>query len=568
MSLLEEPGNDRIRILYVDDDYEDFLLTEAMLQSHARSDYSIDWASDFDDGIEILTENPPDACLVDYSLGKETGLDFVRRAKNQGFDGPMILLTGHDDSDLDQQALAAGAVDYLEKNAINASLLARAIRYAVHRKRIERELSMLASNDHLTGLRNRASFDGELQRATASCTRTGQPFALLLLDIDHFKQINDSMGHQAGDMLLIDAAARLVDCCREIDVVSRWGGDEFAIIAESVGSALGAATLANRIVQAMGRPFECAGMSIQTSASVGIVYCTADLAARPELLSFADQALYRAKAAGRNGSAFFDEEMNRQLRRRLFVKDELEIAVQEDRLNFMGQPLVRSNDGRVAGIELLARLNARSGEQIAPDEFIRAAEESEMIWALTRSAFRHAAEWYQRRIRPLGHDARISVNLSPKQICRSDAAEILLDLIEKSGAEPRWLDLEITENGIMADIERTRETLARLRRAGLTISLDDFGAGQTSLSYLARLPIDRLKIDRSFVSSVTSSMETQAISESLVKLANRLGIETLAEGVETRAEADFFRNAGCETMQGYYFGKPAYLETGTLAEAG
>lgn len=560
MSMVEGVADRPLEILYVDDEYDDFLLTEAMLLSHSRNDYRLSWVDSIEHGIERLKAEAPDACLVDYQLGARTGLDFVRSAKEAGFEGPMILLTGRDDDDLDQQALAAGAVDYLEKNAVNASLLARAIRYGVHRKRIERELSHLASNDHLTGLRNRASFDGELRRATASCTRTGKPFALLLLDVDHFKEINDSMGHGVGDALLIEVANRLKDCCRGDDVVSRWGGDEFAIVAESIGSALGAANLANRIVVSLSQPFEYDGNSIRTSASVGIVYCNAELAERPELLSFADQALYRAKAAGRNGSAFFDEEMNRELRHRLFVKEELEVAVSDKRLRFMGQPIVRAGDHALVGLELLARLKARNGAVISPDQFIPAAEENEMIWAVTRNALSEVVRWQTGYLQAHAPGARVSINLSPKQICRSDAGRILLDLVAESGARPEWLDLEITENGIMDDIERTRETLTVLQNAGLTISLDDFGAGQTSLSYLARLPIHRLKIDRSFVSRVMTSPETQAISESVVALANRLGIETLAEGVETAEEAAFFRNAGCSALQGYHIGKPGFLE--------
>jgi diguanylate cyclase (GGDEF)-like protein len=472
----------------------------------------------------------------------------------------MILLTGLDDADLDAQAMAAGAVDYLEKNAVNASLLVRAIRYAVHRKRIERELSVLANNDHLTGLRNRASFDRELQRATAACARTGQPFALLLLDIDHFKQINDSLGHRAGDELLIEAGRRLSDCCRDVDIVSRWGGDEFAVIAESIGSAMGAAALANRIVQAMQQPFEPAGTVIRGSASVGIVYCTGELAGRPELLSFADQALYRAKAAGRNGSAFFDEEMNRELKRRLFVKEELEIAVGGSTLRFAGQPIFLADGGSLAGVEMLARLTSRCGTIIRPDEFIAAAEENEMIWGVTRAALAQSGDWYRSRLAHAAPGGRVSVNLSPRQIGRSDAADIILDLVASSGVAPEWIDLEITENGIMTDIERSRQTLGALKDAGLSISLDDFGVGQTSLSYLARLPIDRIKLDRSFVSAALASAETRAICESIVQLARRLGIQTLAEGVETQAEADYFRGIGCDAMQGYHFGKPAPLD--------
>lgn len=560
MSLLESTEDKPLSILYVDDDYEDFLLTEAMLQSHSRTDYEVEWVDTFENGIEKLKSLKPDACLVDYNLGEHTGIEFVQWAKEAGFEGPMILLTGRNDSDLDQRALAAGAVDYLEKNAVNPNLLARAIRYAVHRKHIERELSTLASSDHLTGLRNRASFDSELRRVTSSCLRTGKPFALLLLDIDHFKEANDTLGHQAGDALLIEVAARLSDCCRGGDIVSRWGGDEFAVIADSIGSALGAANLANRIVMSMNQPFDLGDQSIRTSASVGIVYCNEEMAARPELLSFADQALYRAKAAGRNGCAFFDEEMNKELRQRLFVKEELELAVNWNRLQFMGQPIVCAQDNRLCGIELLARLTAQNGENIPPDQFIAAAEDNEMIWAVTRAALACAGAWHSSAFGGQKGNGRISINLSPKQICRSDAAPIILDLVEQSGVKAEWLDLEITENGIMADIERTRETLTILKEAGLTISLDDFGAGQTSLSYLAQLPIDRLKIDRSFVRKVMTSTEAQAISESVVALANRLGIETLAEGVESAEEADFFRNAGCAVLQGYFIGRPAYME--------
>lgn len=563
--MLEETGDkgEPIDILYIDDDYEDFLLTEAMLSSKARKNYRLKWAESAESGFDALRKTNPDVCLVDYRLGGDDGLEFTRRIVESGFDGPVILLTGMNDESLDRAALGAGAVDFLAKRDVNATVLARAIRYGLQQKHKELELTRQATTDTLTGLRNRAAFDRELERTVASNRRSGNAFGIILLDLDHFKPINDSLGRDAGDAVLIEVGKRLEHCCRDSDVIARWGGDEFAIICEGVETPNDAALLAGRIQESLAAPFEVGETSITTTSSIGIYYSHAGNRDFEHLVRRADHALYAAKEAGRNRIAFHDGLMNAELVRRSEVHALAVDAIARNSIAFAAQPVVTLARQDVEGMEVLLRLDDDAGGRIAADDVIAVAINSDLIWDITRTGLESAARTQASSVvrNITGAAPFVGINLADRQLSRPDVMDRLEQLIMTSGVEPGTLEFDISEATLGRDIDRSLWLIDGIHRLGARVALDDFGLGDMALTRIARLPIDRLKIDRSLVRDVVQSPSSRAICESILRLTRSLFIPTVAIGVETRAEARFFRASGCDMMQGELCGAPVLMNT-------
>ncbi|MDF1734774.1 MAG: EAL domain-containing protein [Minwuia sp.] len=567
MEQREVEGTDPISILYIDDDYEDFLLTEAMLSSKgrkdSRKDYHLSWAESADSGFATLQETNPDVCLVDYRLGGDNGLDFVRRIVESGFNGPVILLTGMSNEELDQAARGAGAVDYLVKRDVNATLLTRAIQYGLRQKSREKALSRQATTDDLTGARNRVAFDRELERVVATNRRSGNAFAVILLDLDHFRPINDGLGEEAGDRVLVEVSNRLRTCCREADVIARWGGDEFAIICEGLESAADASILAERIRTSIAEPFVTDDGTTNTTCSLGIYYSQAGSRDFDNLVRRADQALFKAKKAGRNRVAFFDEPMNEVLAWRAGIRSLAEAAVVNGSIGFASQPIVSMERQSVEGLEVLMRLQDDSGKTLPAEEVVSVAMGSELIWDVTRLALKRAAE-AQAAFADRGDSGSVpfvGINLAYRQLTRPDVLERLERLVAASGIAPATLEFDISEKALASDTDRTLWIIDGIHRLGARVALDDFGTGDMSLTQLARLPVDRLKIDRSLVRDAVRSPSSRAICEGILKLSRSLSISTVAEGVEIEAEARLFRANGCDMMQGKLSGAPEAIIT-------
>lgn len=561
MEQREFNGKDPIDILYIDDDYEDFLLTEAMLSSKARKDYRLNWAESAESGFVTLQKTNPDVCLVDYRLGGDNGLDFVRRIVESGFDGPVILLTGMSNEELDQAARGAGAVDYLVKRDVNATLLTRAIQYGLRQKSKEQALARQATTDDLTGLRNRVAFDRELERVVATNRRSGNAFAVILLDIDHFRPINDGLGEDAGDGVLVEVGNRLRACCRESDVVARWGGDEFAIICEGLESAADASILAERIRVSIAEPFMIDNWSTNTTGSIGVYYSSAGSRDFDNIVRRADHALFNAKKAGRNRVAFFDDPTNEILSWRADIRSLTEAAVADGRIGFASQPVVSMARQKVEGLEILMRLQDSRGNDISAEEVVSVAMGSDLIWDVTRLAMQRAAEAQSAFADRGDSDLMpfVGINLADRQLARPDALERLERLIAGSDIATGTLEFDISEKALAADPDRTLWIIDGIHRLGARVALDDFGTGDISFLQLARLPIDRLKIDRSLVRDSVHSPSSRAICEGILQLTRSLSVPTVAEGVETEAEARLFQANGCDMMQGRISGMPEII---------
>jgi len=434
----------------------------------------------------------------------------------------------------------------------------------------QQRLSDLANYDGLTGLPNRTLFRDRLGQAMARARRSGGPMALMFLDLDNFKVINDTLGHGLGDELLRQVAARLQACVREVDTlvrrdtplerdaftVSRLGGDEFTVIAENLASTESAVVLARRILDAMDEPVQLQEHQLHVGTSIGIAMYPSDDTDLDGLVRHADSAMYRAKYMGKGIYAFYSDELTLEVAARLKMESELRRAVERAEFSQCYQPKSRLDDGRVTGVEALLRWHPPGRGAVPPDRFIRVLEDSGLIlqvgnWALRTACMEMAA------LRREGFPRlTLAVNLSARQFRQPQLARIVAETLSETGFDPGCLEIELTEGLLMEDHEATRITLAALAEMGVRVAMDDFGTGYSSLSYLKRFDIDTLKIDGSFVAELPDDPEDRAIATAIVAMGHSLHMHVVAEKVETVEQADCLRSMGCDEMQGYLLSRP------------
>ena len=668
-----------VRLLLVEDDEDDYVLTRELLSDAKRTTFELEWISSFDEALEALAKNTPDVCLIDYRLGEHDGLELLGRARELGVTAPMILLTGQGGGDVDLVAMRAGAADYLVKGAIDAPLLERSIRYALeqsrtlhalresearyalsargandglwvwdlrtdhvyysprwksmlgceedeigstpdewfsrihpddaeivrraidlhlrgetphfeseHRMRCrdgsyrwmlsrglavhdapgggtriagsqtdvtERKLAVErlmhdAFHDALTQLPNRALFMDRLARAIEAHRRHPRSlFAVLFLDLDRFKVVNDSLGHLLGDELLVAVARRLNGLVRSSDTVARLGGDEFAMLIDGIDHEADAVRAARRIQDELLVPFRVGAHEIFTTVSIGIALSTTGYTDPPDVLRDADIAMYRAKARGKARHEVFDTAMHERTIELLGFETDLRRAIERGELRVHYQPLIQMATGRVAGFEALLRWQ-RGETLISAGAIIATAEETGLIvtigeWVL-REALRQARAWK-------GMD--IHVNLSPRQLLQPDIVERIAAAVADSGVAPERLHLEVTESILVENAEAAAELLRALRDIRVRLSLDDFGTGYSSLSSLRQFPFDMLKIDRSFLHDADAARADEIV-RTIAALARTLGMDVTVEGLETAEHVDRMRGLGITYAQGFYFAQP------------
>lgn len=437
-----------------------------------------------------------------------------------------------------------------------AGLFASLLEDVTERKKSEAQIQRLAYFDSLSGLPNRALLMDRLDQAVARATRESGRLAVLFIDLDHFKGINDTQGHGSGDLLLKEVAARLGRCVRNTDTLARLGGDEFVILLSSIGAELNVAHVAQHLLESIAPPFEINGRDVYTSASIGIALYPEDGRSAETLLSSADMAMYAAKECGRNTFNFFSQEMNRKARQRMELETELRHALAREDFLLEFQPIMAAGGEAIVAVEALVRWHHQSLGRVMPDQFILAAEECGLIvplgeWVLRR-ACQKMREWRDAGLPSL----RVAVNVSPRQFTQRSFVDVVSGILDETGADPRCLELELTETTLMVNADATVTTLFRLKELDLSIVVDDFGAGYSSLGYLKNFPIDRLKIDRSFVRDVCINPNDRAIVEAILAVASRLDLDVIAEGVETAEQLAFLQSQGCAEFQGYYFHRP------------
>lgn len=424
------------------------------------------------------------------------------------------------------------------------------------RKQAEDRMRHIAQHDALTGLPNRLALLMRLAQLLPEARRHGWTVAVMFIDLDRFKIINDTLGHQVGDEMLREVACRLSNLLRETDFVARLGGDEFVIILPSISSPADAAIVSGKIISALSTAIEAEGHELHTSPSIGISIFPDDGPDGDIVLKNADTAMYHAKAAGRNNYQFFAADMNRTAAERLNIERKLRHAIARNELSLVFQPQFRAEDTTPTGVEALLRWHHPTDGMISPARFIPVAEETGMIveigdWVLA-TACHEMARWINAGLKPL----RIAVNVSARQLRRRDFCETVANALTTSGLPAELLELEITESSVMENPQEAIHILERLGRMGVTLAIDDFGTGYSSLAYLKLFPIDHLKIDRSFVADIEHDLNDRAIAFGTIALAHSLGLNVIAEGVETEDQHELLRANGCDEVQGFLFSKP------------
>jgi diguanylate cyclase (GGDEF)-like protein len=548
---------ERQRVLLIEDNPGDARLIREMLSEGEDGLFELDCVGRLSQGLEYLSAQPAGVVLLDLSLPDSYGFDTFLKVYAHSPKVPIIVLTGHDDQTVALSAVKTGAQDYLVKGKLDRELLLRSMQYSIERKRYQEQLEYQANYDALTGLPNRNLLHDRLKQSVYA-QRFVRSIGVVFLDIDHFKFVNDSLGHNTGDKLLQKVAARLLDSVRDGDTVARLGGDEFILILNDQTGQEVIYRAMQRIISRITEPVEVDGQELLVTASAGISLYPQDGPDVETLLKNADAAMYRAKEKGRNNFQFYTAEMNRQVNERLKMESSLRRALERNELELYYQPRIRIADGALVGCEALLRWQHPELGLTLPERFIGLAEETGLIipigeWVI-RTACARARVWQKDGAAPLS----VSVNLSMRQFRQEALSSAIDDALRVSGLDPRLLEMELTESLVMQDTEAAIRVLERLREIGVALSVDDFGTGHSSLSYLTRLPISALKIDQSFVQAIKGTGESGEgiVAQAIISLGHNLNLKVVGEGVETAVQFDFLKRHSCDEVQGYHFGRP------------
>jgi diguanylate cyclase (GGDEF)-like protein len=547
------------RVILIEDSVDYAALVEEMLLDSFGDNLEVRHHSFVKDACAGLSGSAADCVLLDLGLPDARGLEALQQIQDTSPDLPIVVLSGHEEEQMAVEAVYQGAQDYLVKRHTDTHLLGRSIRYAIERKRSELELAHMAMHDPLTGLPNRTVFMDHLRHALARAERHDTSVAVLFLDLDRFKVINDSLGHEAGDKLLIEVAGRLAGLLRPSDTLARFGGDEFLVLCEDLDTEEQAMDIAERLSACEIEPYEVDVHELFVGLSIGIAFGSS-LAEAPEtIVRNADQAMYRAKQR-ETLYEVFEPEMHAEVLSVLEMGNELHHALDCGELRLFYQPQIDLRTGAVFGVEALLRWNHPRRGLLGPAEFVPLAEASGLIvpigrWVISE-ACRQLAAWI-RAGWGAGAELVMSVNLSPRQLADEDLEGAVAEALAISGIKPRSLCLEMTEGTVAADPQRTGQVLGTLKALGVSLSIDDFGTGYSSLSALGEYPIDMLKIDRSFVSGLAEGAKSRELLGAILALARALGLRSVAEGVETADQLEELRELGCEACQGFYFAPPS-----------
>lgn len=562
---LPQPTSDAAVVLVVDDDRS---TRSALRHALHLSGFRVEEAGDGTEALTWLASHAADAILMDALMPVMDGFTACTALKQQPLwkDIPVLMITALDDRQSIERAFASGASDFIPK-PIHLSVVNQRVRRVIDATRAERHAHQLAYNDTLTGLPNRLLFIEKLTRALDRAQSRKSKLALLFLDLDRFKFINDTLGHEAGDQLLATMAQRLKGCVRADDCVARLGGDEFTILLDELPNPDVAASVAQNICRTVSAPLVIAGREIVLTASIGISLYPNDGTDVSSLLRHADTAMYRAKQGG-NDFCYFESGMESALSDRLKLENDLRRALERDEITVFYQPVIDTASGRIAGVEALVRWLHPEQGVVSPADFIPIAEETGLILPLGERVLRSACVQARAWLDSGQTDLHVAVNLSARQLEQPELRDIVRRALDDSGLPPSALVLEITESVVMAHAAENINLLRELRDLGIALSIDDFGTGYSSLSYLKHLPASTLKIDRSFVQDIPDDEDAVAIITGILALAHSLRMNVIAEGVETLAQQETLARLQCDQLQGYLFSKPLpaeVIETQLLA---
>lgn len=563
----------RMKILLVDDRADNRFPLVRLLR---RTGAAVFEAASGDEALTLCAQHDFAVALVDIQMPGMDGHELARtlHAREDTREISIIFITSFDvDRQGMLQAFRSGGVDFVPKPVDSELLLARVQvflemfrrridltrharlleREVAERKRLQNQIKYQSEYDSLTGLPKRGLFQDRLGQAMIMARRRRECVVLMLIDLDRFKTVNDTLGHQAGNALLCDAARRITACVRHTETVARLEGDEFTIILPAITHAAYVELVARKILESLSEPFTIDGEEVGISGSIGIAVFPDDAADMEALIKNADSAMCRAKEAGRSTFRFFTPETDALAQERAALEKDLRMALEYEEFILHYQPLIALDSGRICGAEALLRWNHPERGFVPPNTFIPLAEESGMIndlgkWVL-RAACAQAADWQRR----FGQNLHMAVNFSLHQC--GECLELIDVTLADSGLDPELLALEITERVFMRDADTVIAVLSQLRERGLKLFLDDFGTGYSSLSFLQRLPLNVVKIDRSFVREMTTDGNARAITGAIIAMAHSLGLKVVAEGIETEEQLSLLRARGCDMAQGFLFSR-------------
>jgi len=544
-------------VLLVEDSLIDAQLIRRLLRRVSSSYYRVTHVRTLNDAVLSAEDLVPDVILADLNLPDSRGTQTVASLQTSYPDIPLVIVSAWEDEAISLRSVKAGAQDYLVKGHIDGANLHRVIRYAIERKRTELELVRLAHFDQLTSLPNRTLLRERVDHALARAMRAGSGVATLILDMDRFKEINDRLGHEIGDKLLVEAARRIRACVRDQDTVARLGGDEFAVVLEGVSEAKEVLPVIERIIDSLREVTSIDGHEVTSSTSVGIAMYPENGNDLSELLRAADLAMYQAKSSGRGRYQFFADAMQEEAQSRHALEWALRRAVERSEFELVYQPQLCLRTGTVIGVEALLRWMNPTRGLLAPYHFIAGLEEFGLInevgeWVL-RTACEQIRKWHAMHFAPM----RIAVNVSAQQFEDPMLLDKIRNALKETKLAPELLELELTESCLMSDPSQASALLREIRDIGVRVAIDDFGTGYSSLTYLHEFPLNVLKIDKNFVQSVESNDRGGPISKMIIGLGQNLGLEVIAEGVETEAQLQYMREHGCDVAQGYVYARPA-----------
>jgi diguanylate cyclase len=542
-------------VLLVEDNPGDARLVVELLAEATGDAFRVVHVEQLADARQQVMESGTGCVLLDLSLPDAARLEALMQLRAAAPDVPIVILSGLQDELLAVKAVQEGAQDYLVKGRADGAAIGRSIRYAVERKALEMQTAHKALHDHLTGLPNRDLFHDRLKHAITRAKRHDSLIGVMFLDLDGFKPINDELGHDVGDKLLAALARRLQDGLRGSDTPARFGGDEFVVLCEDVADEQHVIAIGERLQRAIAEPFSIDDHELSVTSSMGVVVSDGRDHGAGELIRNADEAMYRAKHQGISYEVF-DEGMRTRVRARARTESDLQRAVEEHEFRLLYQPQIDLRSGEIVGLEALIRWDHPERGVVEPSEFLWLAEETGLItrigeWVLRQSCLQ-ARAWQVRSGRPL----RVSVHLSARQPRDRGLVDLVERVLTETRTDPAALCLEITESVAVEDAESAIATLHRLKEIGVSLSIGEFGTGNSSLGSVKRFPLDMLKIDRSFVIGLDSDPEDMAVVTAIISLAKSLGLETIADGVETKGQVEALKDLGCEKGQGHYFARP------------
>ena len=552
----EKREDKRAKILIVEDDPFDADLVKEFIEQAAPGEYLVHRVGRLGDAVDALQNQDFFMVVADLGLPDASGVDAIEAILTVAPDVPLVVLSGSDDEAIALHAVQVGAQDYLVKNHVDRFSLFRSIRYAAERKKGQQRLTHLAHFDQLTGLSNRVFFQERLLQQLSRAKRLRRKFAVFFLDLDRFKSVNDSLGHGAGDLLLQRASQRLKLAVRDYDIVARLGGDEFAIIVDEPADAEALRAVSDRVLGAFSEPFFLDSHEVFVSASLGIAVYPEAGESSEELLRAADSAMYAAKASGRATSHTFNDESKKKVLSDLLFEQGVRRALEADEFLVYFQPQFDMRRNQVIGFEALIRWRPAGRTVVTPDQFVPVLEDTGLIvevgaWVFSQACQR-LREWEDAGVSGL----RLSVNVGTRQFEQWGLSKHVDNALQKFGISPNQLEVEISESILAQHSDSAGRVLGALKELGVRIVVDDFGVGCSCLSHIERCGVDAVKIDRSLVQRIGQRGDGHVLADIVVIIGQKLGVDVVAGGVETRAQAEHLLLQGCHLAQGYYFARP------------